>query len=344
MISMSEKDFLKQLHSQRLGNGNSLSWRDDSIVASPGDGYLVYSLDRPERVRHTSDVLADLRHFGRWSAGLVANDVIAEGARPQGISFDVGNSTFEDEDQFAAWAEGVLDVCKAYDMVYEGGNIGVGPDVVGMAYGFTDRPIRRSGSAVGDLLIATWSLGVGWAKRMLTGQQADVWFQDFPIVVSHQDEPWINLNCFADIWATGAITSGMDLTDGAVEFAHEIWEQTQLGVVLSLQSEPSEAVRSAAETLNVPAWSLMLEPGYDTPYAHGWTVRRDSIDLVSAELARHGVPYTVFGEVVDGGKGVQIDVGGSQANAPRYWDDVFDHRGSVDRWRSTILNLFETVG
>jgi thiamine monophosphate kinase len=344
VINRSEKDFLRDLH-KRLRGDTELNWRDDCVVRPTRAGLLAYSMDRPERIRWTDDPVADARHFGRWSAGLVAGDVIASGAVPQGISFDVGHETFGEEEYFLAWVDGVLDVCGAYGMEYEGGNIGLGVDVCGMAYGFTQRPISRRGAAPGDQILVTWALGTGWAKRLMSkalegsgGDHAAAEFFDFGLVREHQDRPWVNLDAFVEVWETGGVTSGMDLTDGLVEFAHEIADQTGHGVWLECPGEVSPWILLAADHLGVSAWSLMLEPGYDTPHAHGWTVRSTAVDAVIDILVRHGVPHVLVGSVVDT-QGVNIGVDGRPVLAPRYWDDVFDGRGSEEKWREQIVRL-----
>lgn len=345
MIDRDEKDLLRDLH-KRLRGDAGLQWRDDCVIRPTGAELLAYSMDRPERVRSTTDPLADARHFGRWSAGLVASDVIASGAAPQGISFDVGHETFEEEEHFLAWVDGVLDVCSAYRMEYEGGNIGLGVDVCGMAYGFTHHPITRRGARRGDQILVTWALGTGWAKRLMSkalesGEvDASFAFFDFDMVHEHQDRPWVNLAAFIEVWETGGITSGMDLTDGLIEFGQEIADQTGQGVWLERPGEVSPWISLAADYLGVSAWSLMLEPGYDTPYAHGWTVQSTAVDAVVDVLVRREVPYVVVGSVVDT-PGVHIGIEGRSVLAPRYWDDVFDERGSEEKWRDQIVRLID---
>jgi thiamine monophosphate kinase len=340
MIEGSEKDFLKRLH-LLLGSGGAANWRDDCIVRPVGDTNLVYSIDRPEMIRHTDDRTADLRYFGRWSAALTASDVIAEGARPIGVAFDVGRDVFATADEFLLWAEGVQDVCRVYGMKYEGGNLGTGSAVVGVAYGFTQHPIRRRGSVEGDFLLVTYPLGSGWAKRLLSSQGKIHERKVFSELVTHQDEPWINIDVFEQIWNERLVNAGMDLTDGVIEFGFEIWEQDGLGVLFSEPDSISPCIREAAEILEVPAFSLLLEPGYDAPLNHAWTVSPKNLNRVLELLGKNGIRSTVIGRTT-GERGVEIQIGDRRVAAPRYWDDVFEHRGSVERWRSEILTRFQT--
>lgn len=339
MIEGSEKDFLKQLH-ERLGSGAAANWRDDCVVRSIGESFLVYSIDRPEMIRHTADRAEDLRHFGRWSAALTASDVIAEGARPVGISFDVGRDVFESGDEFLLWAEGVQDVCRVYGMKYEGGNLGTGSAVVGVSYGFTRRPIRRRGSVEGDFILVTYPLGTGWAKRLLSSQGKIRERTAFAELMTHQDEPWVNIDAFERVWNEGLVNSGMDLTDGVIEFGFEISEQDGLGVLLTEPESIIPCLREAAEVLQVPVFSLLLEPGYDAPLNHAWTVSPENLTRVQELLGANGIIYTVIGRTTRAGR-VEIEIGDRRVAAPRYWDDVFEHRGSVERWRSDILEMFK---
>ena len=53
----------------------------------------------------------------------IANDVIACGVSPKGLSLDIGINIFEDEEEVFKFIDGVLEVCSHYNMKYEGGNM-----------------------------------------------------------------------------------------------------------------------------------------------------------------------------------------------------------------------------
>src|SRR4051794_9448584 len=107
-----EKELLTGFYRDVLGQ-QGLDWRNDAAAIPLRDDLVfVYSVDRPAfiRGRQGSD---SLRYHGRWASGVIANDIVACGVRPKGISFDVGMGDLSDDD-FYAFGRGVLDVCGAY--------------------------------------------------------------------------------------------------------------------------------------------------------------------------------------------------------------------------------------
>ncbi len=335
-----EKEYLKHL-SSILHPQKGLTWRDDCVIVSLNNGKsLLYTIDRPERIFFSDDQRYDMRRFGRWSAALVANDVIACGTDPRGISFDVGVGEMSVSD-IDDWARGVLDVCEKYGMTYEGGNLGIGPGLTGVAWATEEdsRIIRRQGAQHGAILIATAVVGTGWAIRLWrAGKGAESKLGDYAY---YQDQPWVNLDAFREIWNLGVIQAGMDITDGIIEFGYEIFEQEGLGVFFDPKYETPFPLQFIFDELGFPDKAAFFEAGYDTPFAHGWCVDPSSIELVTEVLRKHGVPFTLLGTVDERLDGVFCkDFEGTLVRLPRYWDDVLKPRGSIDRWTSEILPLF----
>lgn len=341
MRSVGEKDLLVRLWKQ-MGGSEPRQWRDDCIITPIGSNRsLVYSLDRPEMIYSTGDREKDLILFGRWCAALTANDVIACGVDPQGISFDVGVDTVVG-DELLVWARGVADVCGQYGMAYEGGNLGSGGAVTGMCYGISEpgKVIRRAGAKVGDYVVVTAALGTGWAQRVWRER---VPADRFPLsgVAEYQHRPWVNLDAFRKVWGTGAINCGMDLTDGLIEFGWEIFEQSGHDVEFAPLANYPDAVGITARALGLPEWAFLFEPGYDTPFAHGWSVAEADLGSVVRLLEDAGVLHVVVGRVRPRNLGPHLKHDdGLIVPLPRYWDDVCVHRGSVRAWEEEILPLF----
>jgi thiamine monophosphate kinase len=341
---MGEKETLVRLWRQ-FGRPDAKAWRDDSVFHPlPGGLTLVYSLDRPELIFDTGNRRLDLELFGRWSAAMVANDVIACGLRPMGIAFDVGTSTLA-EDDVPIWAAGVQQVCSRYGMTYEGGNIGVGPEVVGMCYGIcpAEQLIRRSGARPGDLILVTAYLGTGWALRYWQEKRPG---SKFPLdsFREYQHAPWVNLKAFEEVWTLNAVTCGMDLSDGLIEFGYEILDQSGLSATFTPPRSSSEAVRYVAEEFNIPEYAFSFEPGYDSPFAHAWCVKKALSGQVISILNNHGVLHQIVGRVDEGDAGPQLAIGDLRIKLPRYWDDVYRQRGSVARWEDEILHPLRETG
>jgi len=336
-----EKEFLGEIAGLIHSDKNPRCWRDDCIIVPITQSKsLLYSIDRPPQIYMTGDIEHDIRCYGRWAASVVANDIIACGTNPSGIAFDIGAQEM-DVAYIKTWVLGVLDVCKSYGMNYEGGNIGTGQGITGVAWGIQEsgKVIRRSGAIDKGILISTGLLGTGWLIRLWQDSGRNM--ERIGDLRAYKDEPWINLEAFRKIWNTRAIRCGMDLTDGAIEFGYEILEQSGMGVLF----EPEHCSQFHAEVLckelDIPPKAVFFEPGYDTPFAHGWCIDPDKVGEVEQTLHDFHIPFTKLGRVDSSLGGVYVKTKtGDLQELPRYWDDAFKVRGSVEDWNRSIVPLF----
>src|SRR4029079_9094784 len=206
-----EKEFIRRLQSEVLGR-TDLGWGDDCVITDIApDLALLYSMDRPELIfgRDT----AAMRLNGRWAAAVVANDVIACGQRPRGISFDIGAATC-DSDGLLECARGVVDLCDAYGMTYEGGNVGAGTSITGVSWGLGEPRsiIRREGARAGDVIVVTAAVGTGSARGVCAAARPQE-SERLAEFASYKHWPAIRLDAFERVWKLRCIHAGMDLTD-----------------------------------------------------------------------------------------------------------------------------------
>lgn len=328
-----EKEFLVQLFS-KMGK-HDLTWRDDAIIVPIKENMtLLYSIDNAELIYNYKNPVKNMRCYGRWASALVANDIIACGVQPTGIAFDFGIKGKSEED-FMNFTDGVLDVCKYYGMQYEGGNINTTESVSGIAWGITEKKsiIRRDGAQDGDILIITCDLGIGWATKLLENKSIVSEMKDY------KEFPVINIELFRKIWDKNVIHCGMDLTDGIVEFAYEITDRTGYGIVLNMDEEKSDYITKASIKLGIPEIALRLDPGYDTPYAHGWCIDPADLEEIVEIFKKFHVEYTIAGYVDATEKGVMLETQGKRISVPKYWDDIVQCRGSIQAWEEVILSL-----
>lgn len=339
--NIGEKEFLINLH-KRLGH-SGLDWRDDCIIRPlTPDISIVYSLDSLQR-KPSNNRANDSRAFGKWISALIVNDVIACGVLPKGLALDIGLSAFQNEADLFEFIDGVLDVCHHYNMTYEGGNLNRGDFIGGVSWGISnpDAIIRREGAKDGSILLATARIGLGWAIDLL--QRIDdrghhIIDEQMAYEIAHfKDNPVINLNAFEEIWKLDVIECGMDLTDGIIEFGFEIFDRTGLGVILS-PSNPHKIVEYVSSILHIDPQDIMFDPGYDTPYAHGWCIKKVNVDIVCSILTKHSIPYTILGEVTHEVSGVYRKTGESLKPLPRFWDDKVKGSSNYEQWQKNIIH------
>lgn len=343
---LGEKEFLQILH-RKLGN-SGYHWRDDCIERKIApDLSLVYSIDSMSRwLSHNR--ADDARAYGKWVAAVISNDVIACGVSPMGLSLDIGINIFKDEDEILKFIDGVLEVCSHYNMKYEGGNMSRSDYVCGISWGVAspDAIIHRDGAKNNSILLATAPIGLGWAaelfQRTESLKQADFPRELQKIIESYKETPMIHLEAFQEVWSRNLIECGMDLSDGIIEFGYEIFERTGLGVVFD-PKPPHKIVKHIAALMNMEPQNIMFDPGYDTPFSHGWCIKRENMNEVLTILEKHKVEYTILGDVNDEVSGVYRKCGNHLIKLPRYWDDKMRHESSYQLWLRNILQCEQEI-
>lgn len=340
---LGEKELLAALHKKLKHSG--FDWREDCIICEIAPNLcLVYSIDSSRRWLSHNGV-DDASVFGRWVASTIISDVIACGVAPRGLALDIGLRAFQGENDFSLFLDGVLAVCTEYGVTYEGGNLNRTNLVSGVSWG-TSKPSRiitRNGAQKDSVLLATAPIGVGWAYELLRRQDECVpgSVQTVPeemlrFVKSYKQKSTVNLLAFKEVWDTEAVECGMDLTDGILEFAYEIYERTGLGVVISPEP-PHPFVQYMADRLRISPVDIVIEPGYDTPLSHGWCIKKQNLRKVTTILELHGISYTIIGEVTDNVSGVFRQEANELRSLPRYWDDKCRTESSFAVWEKVIL-------
>lgn len=346
-----EKEFLEYLHKQM--NNKGFGWRDDSIVTPVSEDLsLLYSIDNVSKIKDFTTSEETMICYGKWAASVICNDIIACGTLPKGLALDVGIENM-DEEGFTNFIKGVLDVCKKYSTRYEGGNINTSGTVSGVAWGISEpnKIIRRSGARDSAILFATTDIGIGWTIKLLENRANEhgismSHFKEIEpylsLIETYKSDPCVNIDLFKAIWDLNVIQCGMDLTDGIIEFAYEIFDRTNLGVVFNFPGEEHPLLFAATHILNYPTHALHFEPGYDTPYAHGWCIAECDLQMVVDVFVKFNAPYTILGYTCGDVAGVNYKSDDGLRNLPRYWDDKIINRGSIKNWKKIILPVFDT--
>ncbi len=336
---MWEKEFLRDVVSKYV-DSNWLLWRNDCIERNLDNSkVLLYSIDNTSNIFNTGKRADDMRYFGRWTAGLISNDVIACGTRPNWLSLDIGLKEVNKE-EMGSFLSGVKDVCKQYDMMYEGWNLNSWNCVSGMSYWIInkDKVIRRKWAKNKDKILVTADIWLGWAYKMWIEKNI-LSDDDYIKANDYKKEPWVNLEAFSEIFDMNVINSGMDITDGIIEFAYEILEQDKLGVIFE-KIEMNKTVINIANRLSVPNECFMFDPGYDTPFMHAWTISEKNIKKVEKVLLKHGIIYKIIWEVSNLKQGVYFNKWQSLIELDRYFDDVITDKSNLENWENLVVKKF----
>ncbi|MDR0999315.1 MAG: hypothetical protein LBL96_00690 [Clostridiales bacterium] len=344
-----EKNFISEVLS-RFSKTAAESEKEDCVVidlatlikGQVGHQCIVYSIDHPGMIeRPLKRELSRFRFYGRWIASCTLGDVIAMGARPKGFALDLAVQNNQAAYEVEEILYGISEVMAAYKCEFQGGNIDNNPlSTVGLGWGMVnsaDKLIRRSGSAIGDKIIVTAPIGTGWASWV--SRKMGIWnnlsFLTREFFTAYNDFPLAPIESILECSERGLFTSGMDLTDGLVEFAHTIARRNNVRVVIEEQLlSPSRYIREVAEHFRIKPEYFCLDPGYDTPLIHGYTVRNESVSAVKKIFQSNGHEMTVVGAVFEGDGVWYKNETDELKSMPMFCDDQFAVEDRLTRWKS----------
>ncbi len=326
------------------------------IVGLDDAPLLVYSIDHPSFVKHQDATIDAHRFYGRWVAGVTCNDIIAMGARCRGFALDLSAPPDTDTGAIEQLMVGINDVLSCYGANYEGGNFDANSfETVGMAWGTVERHaiVRRRGARLGDLLVVTGTVGLGWLEYQLRKSDLLQFVNDADTEAlrSYKALPIVHMEAIASIADNGIWSSGMDLSDGLVEFVHTIVDRNDgLGCTVFLHALPvSEAVRRNAhlfthlstavgEAVTALPQLIGLEAGYDSPLCHAFTLCPTDFEHARKAMRASGGDLFAIGEVTDTGNAV-LDTSRGTTILPRFWDDQLRNGSTFDAWSEFVLLL-----
>lgn len=357
-----EKSFIRQVLGGFAATARADEF-DDAVIIDlgkitnrPDAQFLVYSIDQPSFVQSPDPAIDPFRFYGRWIAGVTCNDVIAMGARCRGFSLALAAPPDLNTAQVESLLGGVTDVLGHCGAAYEGGNLDSGQlNAVGMAWGLAPRQglVRRAGARPGDAIVVTGELGLGWLEYHLRKHKLhdQVSTQDTQRFRHYKDIPVGAAAAIATVADRGLFTSGMDLSDGLIEFLYTIVSRSGAGCVIDLQALPVSPMTrrnlpillsvlpESADVLKRHPELIALEPGYDSPLRHAFTVPAGQAAEAARICADHGATLHVIGRVVAEPR-VLADFGdGKRAEIPPFWDDQFRQEDKLTAW-SAFLQAF----
>lgn len=339
---------------------------DDAVVVDLADvtgardaPFLVYSMDQPSFVRSGDTAIDPYRFYGRWIVGTTCNDVVAMGGRCRGFSLALAAPADSEVADITSLVSGINDALVHYGATYEGGNLDSGRlATVGFAWGLAPRAglVRRSGARLGDRIAVTGELGMGWLEYQLRkhGLTHRIHSGDASLFTAYKGMPVGAAAAVAEAADHGWFTSGMDLSDGLVEFLYTVKTRNDLGCLIDYSSLPiaaatqrnlpllavigSASAVEAAEVLGSAPRLVAFEPGYDSPLLHAFTVSPEAVEPARTAFRRHGAELHVIGEVVREPY-VMLNRSEHRVEIPPFWDDQFRVGDTFTDWAKCLRAL-----
>lgn len=286
---------------------------DDAAAVEVGDKYVVASSDLVSRIAHLPKGMTDWQ-IGWFAAAVNLSDIAAMGARPLGLllSFCLPRDTYAAD--LERMVRGAQDCAESVGTEILGGDTKEGEQMViaGTALGVVDkdRIILRRGAREGDLLAVTGTMGLAAA-----GYQAAAKGAFAPSAVKALLEPTPRIKEGMALASTGAVTSGMDVTDGLAYSVHELSRQSGVKFRVHWESIPvDDTVKRVADKTRTRVEDLVLYYGGD--YELLFTIRPEMLEKVREAV---GDAFTVIGKV-DGDENVLIREGEVVTLEPRGYE------------------------
>ena len=258
--------------------------------------YLVATTDMLQESTHLPVGISPFQ-IG-WSAVAVnLSDIAAMGARPYAFTIAMGIPAHTETAFVDAMVEGIADCASAYDTAVVGGDIAKSKELIltGTCFGFADKPVRRAGAKVGDLVCVTGSVGNAalGLKILKEGLTVPKKVEETAKKALFQPVPRIPEGItLAD---SGLVTSMLDISDGLALSLAELARSSKVGFEIYEAKVPvlSEEMRAAVRDVDLRELAFFYGGDYELLF----TVDADVLADEFAKLQKK-VGISVIGVVV----------------------------------------------
>jgi thiamine-monophosphate kinase len=241
------KKFSGAQHAVIVGAGDDDCAVIDIDSAKNGYRYLVVTTDTLQESTHFPPGISPFQ-MG-WSAVAVnLSDIAAMGAQPFAFTIAMGIPAQTETSFMDELAAGIEACASSYNTAVVGGDMTRSNELIltGTCLGFTDKPIKRSGANVGDLLCVTGSLGNAALALNVINNKLKVPknIEEISKKALFQPQPRVSEGII--IANSGVVTSMIDISDGLALSIAEIVKSSNVGAELYEENVPvlDEKIRS----------------------------------------------------------------------------------------------------
>lgn len=280
----------------------SLALRDDAAVfPSPVDRDIVVTTDA---------LVADVHFRSTDSPDLVASkvlrvnlsDLAAMGATPYGLTLACGYNRDLEESWIEAFAKGLSEDCRAFDIAMLGGDTVATPgpsffSLTALGTVPSGRALRRDQAKPGDLIAMTGTLGDAALGLAVLQEGLDALAKPHADYLS--DRYWLpqpRLDVGVATLSLGVRIAAMDISDGLCGDCRKIADASNVGMIFDQSAIPLSDAAKAALAIDPALWTRVLAGGDD--YELLICGSAEDISRLSAQN-QTDVPITVIGEVTD---------------------------------------------
>jgi len=309
--------------------------RADGVIKGIGDDCAVISVDGPEYLLLTTDLLVERVHFLRdWARpdifgakALAVNlsDIAACGGQPRDAFISLAVPDGTEVDWLDGFYRGMADLARKWDVNLLGGDTSgsksdlmINVTVTGLVP--PNEVLFRHTARPGDVIVLTGPLGESGAGLEILLNASDL-PEDVsqPLIRAHL-EPRPHIEEGRLLASSGACTAAIDVSDGLSSDLGHLCEDSDVGAVVFEAKLPlREPLVRAAALMGKDQLRWVLHGGED--YVLLAAVKSEMVEEIRSRAEDRGWNFLPIGEFVEG-KGmelVRLD-GTHEPLAPRGWD------------------------
>jgi len=269
--------------------------------------YLVVTTDTLQESTHLPKGISPFQ-IG-WSAVAVnLSDIAAMGARPSAFTIAMGIPAHTETAFVDAIVEGIEECTVSYNTAVVGGDITRSKELIltGTCFGFTDRPVRRAGAKVGDLVCVTGSVGNAALGLKIIKEGLTVPKKVDKIAKNALFQPVPRIQEGISLADSGLVTSMLDISDGLALSLAELAKSSKVGFEIYEDKVPvlSNEIKTALLDVNLRDLAFFYGGDYELLFTVDSNVLESEFERLQKEVG-----ICVIGKVVLSEEGIYFKKG-----------------------------------
>ncbi len=239
--------------------------------------------------------------IGKFLVNANLSDIASMGAEPK---FFLTSMCFprDTEMEFVEEiARGIRDTCLKYGVKFLGGDTKEACEIVlvGIALGYSEKPLKRGGARVGDYICVTGSIGSAAAGFYALVNE----IPGYEKFVKRALEPEARVK--EGIILGKHASSCIDITDGLAYSIGEIAKRSNVGALIYFDRIPYDRdIEKIADICNVSLEKILLYKGGD--YELLFTASKEEIENIRDEFKKINSELYIIGEIREKNFGIKI--------------------------------------
>lgn len=286
---------------------NKIKLDENEHLARYDDAFYFKSMERGNLVLNTdmlvgkTDVprVMDFFQVGRKAVIMNVSDLVVKNVKPEGLVVSLGLQRDLKIDDFDKLIEGILDVCKEYNIAYIGGDINECDDLIVsiMILGFHEgNIISRHGIKEGDVVAVTGEFGFTAAglHLILNNLHEDI-DPKYETAVNAVLKPSFNYDGILAIAGREGVSASIDSSDGLSASLMDLMDVNDFGFKIdTLPVHP--IIEKFSQDYHLPVEKLLFYGGEE--YNAILIIDKDHWQVIKNFSQKHKIYLEKIGHVI----------------------------------------------